>query len=142
MSLPASLERARQNSISVFIFAISKFCLSCLVPSFPRLSKSKNRMTLDVFDFSSSDTTSRNDLPPVFTDSSGPSIPKARRASMSFFPSTRMRVPLADSSASALKTSAIFSSFSRSRFSNGVYLVTLRFWTTSMHSLAALSFSK
>ena len=124
ISLPTVAKRLRQNWMLGFIFALSRFSLRRVVPSFPRLSKSKRRITSSDPNCSISETASRNDFPPVLAHSTVPSMPKARRASISFFPSTTMGVPFADSSTSALMIWRIFSSFSLSHVDKLVYLVT------------------
>ncbi len=101
ISRESRAESSRQNLRLGFIFARSKFCLRRSVPSFPRLSKSKRRMTSDAPVCSISHRASVKDLPPVLTVKTGPVTPKLQSASTSFFPSTMMRVPFADSSASA-----------------------------------------
>jgi hypothetical protein len=111
-SFPSKAESARQNVMLGFIFACSKFCLSCCVPCFPRLSKSKRRTTSAAPVCSISETTSRKVLPPVFAVITLPSTPKLRRASASFLPSTIIGVPFADSSARAFRIWRIFSCFS------------------------------
>ena len=142
ISFPAVAERARQSLVLGFIFALSRLCLRCFVPSFPRLSKSKKRITSGTRIFSISQTASRKDFPPVLTVSTVPVTPKAQRASTSFFPSTTIGLPLADSSASFSRILRIFSSFSFSRVDKAVYLVTLAFRTASKHSCASWLFVK
>jgi hypothetical protein len=142
ISFPTKAESARQNLTLGFILALSKLCLRRFVPSFPRLSKSKKRITSGTPIFSISETASRKDLPPVLTFTTEPATPKARRASTSFFPSTTMGFPFADSSAKASRTWRIFSSFSFSRVDKAVYLVILAFRTASKHACASLLFVK
>jgi hypothetical protein len=142
ISFLTKAESSRQNLMFGFIFALSRLFLRCFVPSFPRLSKSKNKITSGTPDFSISQTASRKDFPPVLTVSTVPATPKARRAATSFFPSTTMGFPFADSSAKASRTLRIFSSFSFSRVDKAVYLVILAFRTASKHSCASLLFAK
>jgi hypothetical protein len=142
ISFPTKAESSRQNLVLGFIFALSRLCLRRFVPSFPRLSKSKKRITSGAPVFSISETASRKDLPPVLTVSTAPATPEARRASTSFFPSTTMGFPFADASAKASRTWRIFSSFSFSRVDKAVYLVTLAFRTAPKHSLASLLVAK
>jgi hypothetical protein len=142
ISFPTKAESTRQNFTFGFIFTRSRLCLRRFVPSFPRLSKSKNRITSGTPIFSISETVSRKDLPPVLTVITVPSTPKARRASTSFFPSTTMGFPCADSAAKALRTWRIFSSFSLSRVDKGVYLVTFAFRTVSKQSFASVLVAK
>jgi hypothetical protein len=142
ISFPTKAESSRQNLVLGFIFALSRLCLRRFVPSFPRLSKSKKRITSGTPICSISETASRKDFPPVLTVNTAPVTPKARRASTSFFPSTTMGFPFADASAKAARIWRIFSSFSLSRVDKTVYLVTLAFRTVSKHSLASLLFAK
>ena len=142
ISFPAVAERARQSLVLAFILIRSRLCLRCFVPSFPRLSKSKKRITSGAPIFSISQTASRKDFPPVLTVNKMPVTPKARRAATSFFPSTTMGVPFADSSAKAFRIRRIFSSFSFSRVDKAVYLVILACRTASKHSCASRLFAK
>jgi hypothetical protein len=139
---PTVAERARQSLMLAFILIRSKLCLRRFVPSFPRLSKSKKRITSGTPIFSISQTASRKDFPPVFTVNTMPVTPKARRAATSFFPSTTTGVPFADSSAKTVRIWRIFSSFSFSRVDKAVYLVILAFRTASKHSCASRLLAK
>jgi len=142
ISFPTKAESSRQNLTFGFIFVLSRLCLRRFVPSFPRLSKSKKRITSDAPIFSISETASKKDFPPVLTVSTVPATPKARRASTSFFPSTTMGFPFADSSANAFRILRIFSSFSLSRVDKTVYLVTLAFRTVSKQFFASVLVAK
>jgi hypothetical protein len=142
ISFPAVAERRRQSLVLVFILARSRLCFRCFVPSFPRLSKSRKRITSGTCIFSISQTASRKDFPPVLTVSSVPVTPKARRVCTSFLPSTTMGVPFKDSSAKTVRSWRIFSSFSFSRVDKAVYLVILAFRTVSKHSCASRLFAK
>jgi len=142
ISFPIKAERERQSLVLFFILALSRLCLRRFVPSFPRLSKSKKRITSGTPIFSISQTASRKDFPPVLTVSTVPATPKARRASTSFFPSTTMGFPFADSSAKASRTWRIFSSFSFSRVDKAVYLVILAFRTASKQLFASILVAK
>jgi hypothetical protein len=142
ISFPTNAESLRQSLVLGFILALSRLCLRCFVPSFPRLSKSKNRITSCTRSFSISETASKNDFPPVFTVSTVPATPRARRASTSFFPSTTMGVPFAEASANASRIWKIFSSFSFSRVDNWFYLVILALRTVSKHSWASVLLAK
>jgi hypothetical protein len=138
ISFPVRVASWRQNLMFGFILALSRLCLRRFVPCFPRLSKSKRRITSGGLIFSISEAASKKDFPPVLTVRSVPVTPEARRASTSFFPSTIMGVPLADSSAKASRTWMIFSSFFLSRVDNTVYLVILAFRTVFKHSWASV----
>ena len=142
ISFLTKAESSRHSLMLGFIFALSRLFLRCFVPSFPRLSKSKKRMTSGTPIFSISQTASKKDLPPVLTVNTVPVTPKARRATTSFFPSTTMGLPFADSSANFSRTLRIFSSFSFSRVDKTVYLVTLAFRTASKHPCASRLFAK
>ncbi len=122
--------------------ARSRFCLRSFVPSLPRRSKSKSRMTSLAPVCSISCNASSKDLPPVFKHSTGPATLNLRSALTSFFPSTTMGIFLADSSTNASKTCWIFSSFSVRRVDKGGYLVILALRMVSKHSLAELLQSK
>lgn len=142
ISFPNITERVRQSLVLGFILILSRLCLRCFVPSFPRLSKSRKRITSGTCIFSISPTASRKDFPPVLTVSTMPATPKVRRAATSFFPSTTMGVPFEDSSAKASRIWRIFSSFSFSRVDKAVYLVILACRTASKHSCASRLFEK
>ena len=137
ISFPTKAEKERQSLTLGFILILSKLCLRCFVPSFPRLSKSKKRITSGTFIFSISETNSKKDFPPVLTVNTVPVTPKARRAATSFFPSTTIGMPFADSSVKASRTLRIFSPFSFSRVDKVFYLVILAFRTASKHSFAS-----
>jgi len=142
ISFPATADRACQSLVLGFIFALSSLCLRRLVPSLPRLSKSKKRITSGTLMFSTSQTVSRKDFPPVLTVSTVPVTPKTRRALTSFFPSTKMGLPFADSSANFSRISRILSFFSFSLVDKAIYLVTLALRTASKHSCASRLFEK
>jgi hypothetical protein len=121
ISRPRSAESPRQNVRLGLIFDLSRFSFRCAVPSFPRLSKSNKRITSKASVCSISCKVCVKDLPPVLTVKTSPETPKPRRASTSFFPSTTMGVPLADSSESSVKTCIIFSCFSLRRVDKGCF---------------------
>lgn len=110
-SFPTSFESLVQNVRLGFIFVFSRFCFRRFVHSFPRLSKSNNKMTSRALLFSISEITSRNDFPPVFAEIIFPFTANVFKVSMSFFPSTIMGVPFAVSWVRRSKICRIFSSF-------------------------------
>ena len=114
ISRPANARSSRQNRTFILIFDRSKSRCKRRVPSLPRLSKSKNRMTSWAPSVSISVVASRKDLPPVFTVTITPFTPKMRSACSSFLPSTTIGLPFADSSTSLVMICRIFSSFSLS----------------------------
>jgi hypothetical protein len=142
ISFPANADRAYQSLVLGFILALSRLCLRHFVPSLPRLSKSKKRITSGTLMFCISQTVSRKDFPPVLTVNTAPFTPKSRKALTSFFPSTTMGLPFEDSSANFSRISRILSSFSFSFVDKALYLVTLARRTASKHSCASRLFAK
>jgi hypothetical protein len=141
-SLPTVVKRVRQILVLGFTFALSRLCFRCFVPSLPRLSKSRKRITSGTPIFSISQTASRKDFPPVLTVRTRPVTPRARMAVTSFFPSTMIGLPFLDSSASVSRIWRIFSSLSFKRVDKAAYLVILAFRTSSKHFCASLLFAK
>ena len=114
ISRPTNACNPCQNVTFALIFARSRLRCSRRVPSLPRLSKSKRRITSLASSFSISAVASRKDLPPVFTVKIVPLTPNSRRAWASFLPSTIMGFPFADSSVNLVMICWIFSCFSLS----------------------------
>ena len=123
ISRPTNARKSHQNRTFALILDLSKLRWRRRVPSLPRLSKSKSRITSWEPSFSISAVASRKDLPPVFTVTITPFTPKMRSVCSSFLPSTIIGLPFADSSASLVMICWIFSSFSLSFVDNSFTLL-------------------
>jgi len=98
-----------QNLRLTLIFWCSRCCFSLFVASFPRLSKSRSKITSGMPVDSIFWMASMNDLPPVFNVRIFPFTPNSSRAWESFFPSTMISLFLVASCDSLVMVCWIFS---------------------------------